>query len=349
MISVISKMAKTKKKSGKRSRSRRISLKLAIVLIVFLALWGSAAEWYVHHSRKWLDNTEAKWPLFVTSPLNLLGNPLSDITDGLGLTGHDAVYEYDEEAPHGSVTFAGLPKRINKRLSSDTIILNRGEFTIGWSPSLQHAEWVAYHVTAKCKYEDGKRPGFRVDKSAPSIPKPEDYRKSGFDRGHMAPNHAIVSRYGDEERLKTFAMSNIAPQTPALNRAVWRDLEHRIADLWTARYGEIWVVVGAIPSTCEMKIGPGIDVPSAYYQIIMAQEKMDVRALAVLLPNNDDWNMWASRYIVTIDELEELTGYDFNPSMPEFIQNPIEAELPTRLWPVKPWDIFKQIISHYNY
>jgi hypothetical protein len=41
-------------------------------------------------------------------------------------------------------------------------------------------------------------------------------------------------------------MSNIAPQSPALNRGVWRDVEHRIADLWTARYGEIWVVVGCI-------------------------------------------------------------------------------------------------------
>ena len=44
-------------------------------------------------------------------------------------------------------------------------------------------------------------------------------------------NHAIESRYGAEEQEKTFMMSNIAPQSPVLNRGVWRNVEHRIADL----------------------------------------------------------------------------------------------------------------------
>ena len=138
--------------------------------------------------------------------------------------------------------------------------------------------------------------------------------------------------------------SNIAPQSPALNRGVWRDVEHRIADLWTARYGEIWVIVGCIsPQVGKTLGGTDIDVPKSYYQVIVAQEGMDVRALAVLFDQSVGWKDWAARHIVTIDELEKLSGLDFNPELPSFIQEPLEADLPNRLWPIRWQDILKQI------
>ena len=332
---------------SRRSKSRKISLQAGILLALFILIWGIAGEWYVHHNRTWLHHSAASLPRFFHDALTSFGNPLADITDGLGWTGHDAVYEYDEEAPSGSVTFAGLPARKSSPAPNDIQVLNRGEFIIGWSPSLRHPAWVAYHVKAEAKFEDGKRPSFLIDRTVPSAPRPDEYTHSGFDRGHMAPNHAIVSRYGDSERRKTFQMSNICPQYDSLNRAVWRDVEHRIADLWTERYGEIWVVVGTIPSACSMRIGNGIDVPESLFQVIIAQEGMDVRALAVLFPNKCPWDAWAARYIITIDELEELTGFDFNPDMPSFIQDPLEAELPSRLWPVRFFDIFKQILHRF--
>ena len=46
---------------------------------------------------------------------------------------------------------------------------------------------------------------------------------------------------------------------------------------------------------------------------------------------------------MSIDELEEMTGLDFLPDLPEFIQNPLEAELPSRLWPIRKRDIFKKL------
>ena len=332
----------------KASRSRRLSAKAGLAVLAVLALWGLAAEWFVHHPRAWLAQKSAEWPLVATAPLLWFGNPLADITDGLGWTGHDAIYEYDTEAPAGSVTFAGTPRRTGAPAPDDIQIIDRGEFKIGWSPSLRHPVWCAYHITAKARFEDGKRPSFLIDSGATGAPRPADYTNSGYDRGHMVPNHAIVSRFGDAERRKTFLMGNIAPQTPQLNRKVWRDVEHRIADLWTARYGEIWVVVGCIPSpTGEKLSGTDIDVPQQFYQIIMAQEGLDVRALAVIFPQNVPWSAWAARSIATIDEIEALTGLDFNPELPEFIQTPLEADLPSRLWPVRTQDILRLIMLRF--
>ena len=126
-------------------------------------------------------------------------------------------------------------------------------------------------------------------------------------------------------------------------------MEHRIAELWTARWGEIWVIVGCIPSTSgETVSGTDIDVPDCYWQVVVAQEGMDVRALAVVFDQTVDWGAWPTRSLVTIDELEEMTGLDFLPDLPEFMQSPLESELPSRLWPIRPRDIFKQIAIRFN-
>ena len=58
------------------------------------------------------------------------------------------------------------------------------------------------------------------------------------------------------------------------------------------------------------------------------------------------WGAWPTRYLITIDELEELTGLDFLPDLPEFIQSPLESELPSRLWPIRRTDALKQILLH---
>ncbi len=320
------------------------------LLLVFCA-YAALGVWFVHHPRKWFAEAERAYPSFVTRPLYWIGNPLGDLTDALNLTGHDAVYEFDEEAPEGSVLFAGAPRRVGVPAPHDIRIIDRGEFVIGWSESLRHPVWCAYHVVSEGKHQLGKRPNFKRDKEANQCPGASAYERSGYDRGHMVPNFAIGTRYGDEMRRATFLMSNIAPQTPALNRGVWRDVEHRIAELWTARYGEIWVIVGCISPTAnhETLSGTDVDVPTQFYQIIVAQEGMDVRAQAVVFPQNVPWNAWPTRNLITIDELETLTGLDFLPELPSFIQDPLEAELPSRLWPIRKRDIFKQIAIRYFY
>lgn len=327
-------------KKHQRSVSRRMSARFGIAVILVLLGISSVGVWFVHQPREWRESKAESWPQALTDLLYRFGNHVGDFTDSLGWTGHDAVYEFDEEAPAGAVLFSGTPRRIGEPAPADIRVLDRGEFIIGWSDSLHHPVWCAYHVTKDKKFEDGKRPSFLIDRGVPAAPRPEAYTGSGYDRGHMVPNHAIISRFGEESRRQTFLMSNIAPQSPALNRGVWRDVEHRIADLWTQRYGEIWVIVGAIPSPAGKQFANGVDIPCAFYQLIVAQEGMDIRALAVILPQEVSWDAWAARHIVSIDELEERTGLDFLPDLPGFIQDPLEAQVPTRLWPIRPQDIF---------
>lgn len=343
-------MSRRRKGGKSRGRSRSLALKCGTVLVVLLAIFSYIAVWFVHHPRDWMDRMQNKYPSFLTAPLIAAGSSIGDITDAMGWTGHDAVYEYDTEAPSGSVLFAGAPRHIGQPAPNDIVVLERGEFIIGWSPKLRHPVWCAYHVAKEPRHQTGKRPNFSRDNSVPSAPAPSAYERSGYDRGHMAPNYAIATRYGSTMQKRTFLMTNIAPQRPNLNRGVWRNIEHRIADLWTARYGEIWVIVGCVSplDNHETISGTSIDVPTQFYQLIVAQEGLDIRALAMIIPQKVPYGAYAARYLVSIDELEEMTGFDFLPELPEFIQTPLESELPSRLWPIRLSDIFELLWMRYS-
>ena len=50
-----------------------------------------------------------------------------------------------------------------------------------------------------------------------------DYRRSGYDRGHLAP--AADMAFSVQTMTDSFFMSNMSPQKPAFNRGIWKELE----------------------------------------------------------------------------------------------------------------------------
>ena len=155
-------------------------------------------------------------------------------------------------------TFQGTP------ISNATIIENTG-FTIGYSDQRMNPLWVAYKVFPVNDPVSDKRPSkFKIDRRTEARISHNDYTHSGYDRGHMAPNYAIATRYGREAQLQTFLMSNICPQTPQLNRQIWKRLEQRIAK----DMEEVWVVTGPIFDDDIEKLVSGVEIPDAFYKII---------------------------------------------------------------------------------
>ena len=332
-------MGKKKKKKQPVSTARRIARWAAVAIVASQLLLAALGDWFVHHPREWIADKLDSLPRFVTTPLLAYGDRVGDFTDAVGFTGADAVYEYDEDAPNGSVFFAGEPRRVGEPAPADLQVLQRGEFAVAWSPSLKHPVWVAYHVPPQGDSSTSdpadplKRPSFQKDRSAEGSPVATAYEGSGYDRGHCAPNYAIATRFGEAAQKRTFLMTNVVPQTPSLNRGVWRDVEHRIADLWSGRYGEVWVVVGALPGRGQ-RLESGVEIPSALYQVVLAQTDEGVRAVAMLFPQDISQNAYPTRFVVSIAELESLAGIDFLPDLDSFIAKPLKAHVPTRLWPV---------------
>ena len=339
-------MKKKKKKKG-ISTIRRLERNIAIGIAAAFATLCAVGCWYARHPACWLAEKNDSLPRFISVPLMYFGDRTAYVTDAIGLTGRDVVYDYDEPPPEGRVFFAGAPVRTGAPAPTDIELLDRGEFAVGWSPSMGHAVWAAYHIPREARFENGKRPNFRKDPDVPQSPAAGAYGQTGYDRGHLAPNHAIESRFGPDVQRKTFYTTNIAPQRPALNRGAWRMIERMAADLWTAKYGELWILVGTISNSSnaprEKLSGTSIDVPEAFWTVIVAQNDDGVRALAIVLPQSTGYDAFPVHGITTIDEIERLSGLDLLPELPAFIAKPLEAETPTRLWPIRIWDIFKLV------
>ena len=349
-----SKQPKDKKKKDSStpvSWHRRAARWTFFGLIAIFAMLCGGGAWYARHPLSWLEERDRSLPGFIVRPLMYFGDRTLMLTDALGWTGHDAVYDCDDPPPSGQVFYAGRPVRKGAPAPADIKILDRGSFVIGWSDNLLHPAWVAYHVPPEAKFEAGKRPSFRKDRSVAKSPAASAYDRTGYDRGHLAPNRAIATRFGPEAQSLTFLMSNIAPQSPALNRGPWRELEQRIADLWTQRWGEIWVICGAISGTDakshQTLPGTRVDVPERFWMLIMAQADDGVRALALVMPQSVRYGEFPVHRIVTIDELEKATGLDLLPELPSYLKSALQADRPTRLWPVRLRDIIKLILIRF--
>jgi endonuclease G len=123
---------------------------------------------------------------------------------------------------------------------------------------------------------------FAVDPRTAARIEPEVYTRSGYDRGHLAPNHAIATRYGAQAQAETFLMSNIMPQKHELNGGLWRQLEQRIATSYAGRFGEVWVLAGPVFGANPERLRGRVAVPEACYMIIVDESDDRVRAAAFL-------------------------------------------------------------------
>lgn len=94
-----------------------------------------------------------------------------------------------------------------------------------------------------------------------------DYSNSGLDRGHMCPNNDMD--FSVDGASKTFYMCNMCPQTPELNRGIWKKYEeygHKLAK----KYGQVTIVCGPIYNDKLTPIYIGktpVRVPDGFFKI----------------------------------------------------------------------------------
>ena len=158
-------------------------------------------------------------------------------SDSRSTAGSDTGAQATEVAPETTepvTVYGGIPVALNG--TSKFVVLDNEAFDTGWSQKRSCPLWTAYRVQGKKRPGKLKRPGkFSTDKRARPAVTHRHYTHSGYDRGHMAPNHAIATRFGRTAQLETFRMTNVCPQTPNLNRGVWKKIEGMVAKRWSSR------------------------------------------------------------------------------------------------------------------
>ena len=201
---------------------------------------------------------------------------------------------------------AGFPQSANSQL----VGICRQAYVLAYDTRARATPWVVYNLrseqTLACLPRQDQ---FQADQSLPPGGRGEltDYRRSGYDMGHLAPNGDMS--WSDQVQRESFLLSNIAPQLPGLNRGLWRELESAVrAWAWSSRAG-LTIYVGSVYAAGDPAIGSGVVVPRGFYKIVT--DNATGETIAFLFPHQPNLPNDISGVQSTVADIESMTGIRF--------------------------------------
>lgn len=151
-----------------------------------------------------------------------------------------------------------------------------------------------------------------------------DWRDKTYNvnHGHICP--AGDNKWSKEAMNQSFYLSNMCPQDIDLNGGDWENLEKKCRR-WAKKYGAIYIVAGPVfYNDTYRTMGDGkVGIPDAFFKVILCLNQGQ-KAIGFLFPNKGDSHELI-HYIKTVDEIEEITGYDFFSSLPNDVENVLES------------------------
>ncbi len=134
----------------------------------------------------------------------------------------------------------------------------------------------------------------------------DDYRRSGFDRGHMAPNGDMSTPEAQEE---SFSLANMIPQEPCNNEVLWEGIESAVRDMALSE-GELYVVTGPAFLGSELQSLKGrVLVPTHLFKAVYIPSR---NSAAAYFAPNDGSQTWE---LISISELETRISVDVFPQL----------------------------------
>ncbi|MFZ1106919.1 MAG: DNA/RNA non-specific endonuclease [Rhodomicrobium sp.] len=204
------------------------------------------------------------------------------------------------------------PSLASEKLAAQTRAVCFSEIAILYSGLARTPLWSAERLTP-ARIERARGLG-RLRSNAfheePRLPADErswlsDYRRSGFDRGHMAPNGDMST---PESQAESFSLANMVPQDPCNNEVLWEGIESAVRDI--ALRDEVFVVTGPAFLGAELQsLNSRVLVPTHLYKAIYVPARNE--AAAYFAPNDpsQDWEA------LSIAELTARVGVDVFPQL----------------------------------
>jgi endonuclease G len=140
----------------------------------------------------------------------------------------------------------------------------------------------------------------------------DDYKGSGYDRGHMAPAGDMRT---PEAMAQSFSLANMVPQASEHNRGAWaKTVENPTRKYASRATGDVFVITGPVfvPNVAQSpSIGPGqVHVPQYLFKLVYDQTENRAWAFWHL---ND--NATHGSKPISYGELVRRTGIEFLPGL----------------------------------
>jgi endonuclease G, mitochondrial len=210
-------------------------------------------------------------------------------------------------------------------------IVHHEGYSLSYSEPHEQAEWVAYELKkSHLTNTNFKRPYFEIDEAVKTgAASWRNYKNSGYDRGHLCP--AGDRSYSQSAYNETFLTSNISPQDHNFNAGIWNALEQKVR-YWASKYDGVFVVTGGVLKGDLKNIGAEqVAVPNQFYKVLIDTNSGKTKMIAFLMPHENS-NKPLYKFVVSVDEIEKLTGIDFFPELEDSIENKLEASSSYKDW-----------------
>lgn len=270
--------------------------------------------------------------LILNNSSNHIDEEVSGATDSIEANEMEAevinpVPREDESLPDSTINLCTtlLPDSIPQQL------LIRKAYIVSYNSKTKQPNWVAWHLIAS--HTDGpvgRLGNFHEDEEI-AFPRAtlNDYRGSGWSRGHMCP--AGDNKWDQQAMYESFALTNVCPQNASLNSGLWNSIEIDCRR-WANKFDDIYIVCGPLYLKKEHEIigDNSIIVPEAFFKVVLCLNGTP-KAFGFIVRNTDG-NSKRDLYYNSIDQVERITGYDFFSALPDDIEDVVEADADIEDW-----------------
>ena len=143
---------------------------------------------------------------------------------------------------------------------------------------------------------------------------------------------------GNLDNATTFYLSNVVPQASELNQGPWAIFENYLGDQARTMNMEVYIVAGVAGNKGTLRNLGHVVIPESTWKVAVLMPHgmglpdmmtaQDLTVIAVNMPNqagirNVDWHT----YLVSVDAIEELTGYDLLAELPDAVETLVEGEI----------------------
>ena len=196
----------------------------------------------------------------------------------------------------------------------DVRVIDREGYALGYKTAWKTARWVMYRLTDDEVLTQVARrsEAFAPDPEIANGPQLEDYRGSGYDRGHLAP--AADMKWSRQAMTECFYLSNMVPQDRGNNSGIWNEIENTVRGFACVE-GSVFVVTGPVtPDPPVLSIGRGrVAVPTELWKVVY-DETPPCKMIGFVVPNRKVKGK-PKDYACSVAEVERKTGLTFFPKL----------------------------------
>ena len=193
-------------------------------------------------------------------------------------------------------------------------VIDREGYALGYKSAWKTARWVTYRLTDDEVLNQVARRSeeFAPDPQIIGGPQLEDYRGSGYDRGHLAP--AADMKWSQRAMTECFYLSNMVPQDRGNNGGIWNEIENTVRGFACAE-GSVFVATGPVtPERPVLSVGKGrVAVPTELWKVVY-DETPPQKMIGFIVPNRSVKGK-PKDYACSVAEVERRTGLRFFPKL----------------------------------